>query len=155
MWKCHTTAKQQPVPDEDTLVFWEGCRRGRLLIQQCETCQSFRFPASPLCPECLGVRSTWRDDPGVGEVLTFCVYYSELAGQAWQAEIPYIVAVIRLQYSGVKIVSRLICNDVAVAQIGLGVRVVFAAVSEHLTLPQFVPQAVGDTGATQCKTVRS
>ena len=146
MWKCHTTAKQHPVPDEDTLVFWEGCRRGRLLIQQCKDCQRFRFPASPLCPQCLGAHSTWRDDPGVGEVLTFCVYHSELAGQAWKADLPYVVAVIRLQYSGVKIVSRLVCNDPAMARIGLGVQVVFEDVSEHVTLPQFVPHVVGDRG---------
>lgn len=145
MWKCHTTAKQHPVPDEDTLVFWEGCRRGRLLIQQCETCQRFRFPASPLCPQCLGARSTWRDDPGVGEVLTFCVYHSELAGHAWKAELPYVIAVIYLQYSRIKMLSRLVCDDPGVARIGLGVRVVFEEADDNLILPKFMPRVVKDT----------
>ena len=41
MWKCHTQGKQLPVPDEDSMVFWEGCRRHRLLIQQCAACDAF------------------------------------------------------------------------------------------------------------------
>lgn len=141
MWKCHTTTKQLPIPDEDTIVFWEGCRRGRLLIQQCDTCLRFRFPASPLCPACLGSRATWRADPGEGEVLTFCVYHSDLAGPAWKAELPYVVAVIRLQYSDVKLVSQLVCGNSEVAQIGMRVRVVFEAASASITLPRFVPLA--------------
>ena len=112
MWKCHMQGKQLPIPDEDSVVFWEGCRRQRLLIQQCDICKHFRFPPSPLCPRCLSSATTWQDDPGTGEVLTFCVYHSAIAGPAWEAEVPYIVAVISLAYSGVKILSNLICDEI-------------------------------------------
>ena len=44
MWKCLKDERQLPIADEDTLVFWEGCRRHRLLIQQCDDCHAFRFP---------------------------------------------------------------------------------------------------------------
>ncbi len=138
MWKCHMAAKQLPIPDEDSQVFWEGCRRQRLLIQQCEDCQTFRFPASPLCQVCLSTLASWREDPGQGEVLTFCVYHSDLAGQAWRQELPYVVAVIRLWYSGVNILSQLVCEDLDQVRIGMVVRVVFDQASEHITLPKFV-----------------
>jgi uncharacterized OB-fold protein len=88
-------------------------------------------------------------------VLTFCVYHSELAGQAWQADLPYVVAVIRLQYSGVKMVSRVVCDDLTMVRIGLGVRVVFAEVSDQLTLPQFVPWNVDESAAAACQQVTS
>lgn len=139
MWKCHLSGKQLPVPDEDSLVFWEGCRRQRLLIQQCEACHRFRFPPSPLCPHCLSVTFTWQNDPGVGEVLTFCVYHSALASPGWEAELPYVVAVISLAYSRVKILSNLVCTDMAVVRIGLPVKVVFEPLTERITLPKFVP----------------
>ena len=139
MWKCHTTTKQLPIPDEDTLIFWEGCRRQRLLIQQCEVCQRFRFPPSPLCPYCLSSLATWHQDPGRGEVLTFCVYYAELAGPAWREDLPYIVAVIQLWHSTVKVLSNLVHIAPARVRIGLPVRVVFETVSDRITLPKFAP----------------
>jgi uncharacterized OB-fold protein len=139
MWKCHTQSKQLPVPDEDSLIFWEGCRRQRLLIQRCDDCKCFRFPPSPLCPRCLSSLATWQNDPGTGEVLTFCVYSSALAGPVWEAELPYIVTVVSLAYSGVKMLSNLVC-DVALVQIGLPVHVVFEQMTDSITLPKFVPR---------------
>lgn len=139
MWKCHLEHKQVPVPDEDTLAFWEGCRRQRLLIQQCDDCHTFRFPPSPLCRVCLSSLATWREDPGRGEVLTFCVYHAELAGPAWRHELPYVVAVVGLESSGVKILSQLLCDAFTCVHIGLTVRIVFERISEQITLPKFVP----------------
>ena len=71
--------------------------------------------------------------------MTFCVYYSALAGPVWQAELPYTVAVVRLRYSGVQMLSNLICRDLQAIRIGLPVRVGFEAVSAHITLPKFFP----------------
>jgi hypothetical protein len=137
MWKCHLEYKQLPVPDEDSLVFWEGCRRQRLLMQQCDVCWRFRFPPSPLCRHCLSALATWRQDAGRGEVVTFCVYHAELAGPAWRGELPYVVAVIRLEYSGVNILSQLLGEAVDRVHIGRAVQVVFAQVNEQITLPKF------------------
>jgi uncharacterized OB-fold protein len=145
MWKCHTQGKQVPIPDEDSQVFWEGCRRQRLLIQQCDNCHAFRFPPSPLCPHCLSLMATWQDDPGRGEVVTFCVYHSEIAGSAWRTALPYTVAVIHLWYSGIKILSNLACDDLTVVRIGLPVQVVFERMSERITAPKFIPCVAKDT----------
>lgn len=138
MWKCHTVAKQIPIPDEDSLIFWEGCRRGRLLIQQCCQCTTFRFPPSPLCPHCHSSLATWQEDPGQGEIATFCVYYSAIAGPGWQQDVPYTVAVIRLFHSGVHLLSNLHGENTQAIQIGLPVQVQFEAMTEHITLPKFV-----------------
>jgi hypothetical protein len=147
MWKCHTEHKQRPIPDEDSMVFWEGCRRHRLLIQQCDDCQRFRFPPSPLCPACLSSLATWREDVGAGEVVTFCVYHVDLAGTAWQVELPYAVAVVQLWQSGVPMLSQLRDVDVDRVRIGLSVRVVFEDAGDGVMLPKFQPldNAVGAT----------
>jgi len=98
MWKCHTIGQQLPIPDEESQIFWEGCRRQRLLMQRCDHCLAFRFPPRPLCSACLGSLTTWQEDPGQGEVVTFCVYHAELAGPAWRAHLPYTVVVVQLWY---------------------------------------------------------
>src|SRR5262245_36022304 len=134
MWKCHMQGKQLPIPDEDSQVFWEGCQRQRLLIQQCDACNTFRFPPSPLCHSCLSSSTTWRSDPGKGEVLTFCVYYDALAGPAWEADLPYTVAVVRLHYSGIKMLSNLRCDNSAIVRVGLPVQVVFTAMTDEIVL---------------------
>lgn len=139
MWKCHTGGKQLPVPDEESQVFWEGCRRQRLLIQQCNTCGAFRFPPSPLCRYCLSSLTTWQEDPGTGEVVTFCVYYVDLAGPAWQAHLPYVVVVVQLWHSGVKMLSNLVCDDPQLVFVGLKVRIGFDATDAGMTLPKFFP----------------
>jgi uncharacterized OB-fold protein len=139
MWKCHTERKQLPIPDEDSLVFWEGCRRHRLLIQQCDACQTFRFPPSPICRACLGDFATWQEDRGEGEVLTFCVYHSELAGPPWQGDLPYVVGVIQLWQSGVKMLSRVHGHPLDKICVGLPVQVRFEVADDRITLPMFVP----------------
>ena len=139
MWKCHTIGRQLPIPDEESQIFWEGCRRRRLLIQQCANCLVFRFPPSPLCRVCLGSLTTWQEDPGQGEVVTFCVYHSEIAGPAWQAHLPYTVVVVQLWYSGVKMLSQFVCDDPQLVRIGLPVRVGFEAVHTGIALPKFFP----------------
>lgn len=137
MWKCHIVSKPVPRPDEDSQIFWEGCRRQRLLIQQCTACGTFRFPPSPLCPACLASLVTWQEDPGAGAILTFCVYHSDLAGPAWQADLPYIVVVVQLTYSGVKVLSNLIEADPQVVRIGLPVQVGFTSRGTDMVLPIF------------------
>jgi uncharacterized OB-fold protein len=71
--------------------------------------------------------------------MTFCVYYSHIASPAWEAELPYTVAVIHLWYSGVKMLSNLVCDDPTLVRIGLPVQVIFEPVTERLTLPKYVP----------------
>ena len=137
VWKCHSEQRQLPIADEDTLVFWEACRRGRLVIQQCLACGRYRFPPSPLCSACLSPRLAWREDPGQGDIETFCVYHSALAGPAWQAALPYVVAVVRLRHCGVQILSQIRCGDPSAVAIGLAVQVVFEAASEQVALPTF------------------
>ena len=141
MWKCHSEHKPLPIADEDSLVFWESCRRHRLVVQQCLACDRYRFPPSPLCPVCLSPRAAWREDPGRGEIETFCIYHAALAGPAWEAGLPYVVAVVRLEHSGVQILSQIRCDDPDAIAIGLAVQVVFETASEQVVLPKFAPLA--------------
>ena len=137
MWKCLKEQRQLPVPDEDTLVFWEGCSRRRLLIQQCDACHAFRFPPGPLCSQCCSSLTNWREDPGHGEILTFCVYHSELAGPAWLGKLPYVVVVVELSYSSVRMLGNLMVGDPERVMVGLKTGLCFETIDNRVTLPQF------------------
>ena len=145
MWKCQTVTKQLPIPDEDSLIFWEGCRRGRLLIQCCQHCDTFRFPPSPLCARCHASQVKWQVDPGQGDVATFCVYHADIAGPAWQHDVPYTVVVVRLWHSGVYFLSQLHGIAPQAVRVGLSVQVFFEVVNTQITLPKFVPLSTAES----------
>src|SRR5262245_37138031 len=42
----------RPTVNDVNRPFWEGCRRGQLLVQRCGHCAHLRYPAAIVCPEC-------------------------------------------------------------------------------------------------------
>jgi uncharacterized OB-fold protein len=72
-------------------------------------------------------------------VLTFCVYHAEIAGPAWRAHLPYTVVVVQLWYSGVKMLSQLVCDAPQSVRIGLQVCVGFETLHAGIALPKFFP----------------
>jgi hypothetical protein len=50
-----------------------------------------------------------------------------------------MVVVVHLWYSGIKMLSNFVCDDLQTVRIGVPVRVGFEVVNEWLTLPKFFP----------------
>jgi hypothetical protein len=134
-----------PVIDEDSGPFWEAARRGELVMQRCASCGRLRFPPRPMCPQCQSTDATWTPMSGRGTVWSFVVPhppllpdYSELA--------PYNVVVVALDEDPtLRLVGNLVTsadgpiNELLDIEIGAPVRVVFAPVSEDVSLPRWVP----------------
>jgi uncharacterized OB-fold protein len=78
-------------------------------------------------------------------VVTFCVYHAEIAGPAWRPLLPYTVVVVHLWYSGIHMLSNLVCDDLRAVHIGIPVRVGFEVVNAWLTLPKFFLCSEGHT----------
>ena len=134
-----TALRPRPAISQDTAFFWEGAKRGELLIQRCVSCGRLRHPPGPMCPQCGSqewdtVRSTGR-----GEVYSFVVYHYPVVPPF---EAPYLVALIELE-EGVRIVSNLIEIKPDDVKIGQAVEVRFVAVDDELTLPMFEPSGGG------------
>src|SRR3990172_1379135 len=53
--------KTVPIPSPDSLPFWEGCRRGELLIPFCPSCRAHFFYPRLFCPRCFGHGSRGAD----------------------------------------------------------------------------------------------
>jgi hypothetical protein len=134
-----------PVIDEDSGPFWEAARRGELVMQRCGSCGRLRFPPRPMCPQCQSTEVTWSPMSGRGTVWSFVVPHPPLLPD--YAELaPYNVVVVALDEDPtLRLVGNLVTsaegpiNELLEIEIGTPVRVVFAAVSDDVSLPRWVP----------------
>lgn len=126
-----------PKPDQDSLVYWEGARRHELLLQQCDSCQRFRFYPRSLCPYCFSEKFEWRKSAGLGSVYSFTVIH-RAPFPAFREKVPYVLALIELS-EGVRMMTNIVGCDPSTVEIGMPVEVTFEDVTEEITLPQFKP----------------
>jgi hypothetical protein len=139
-----TPAKPKAEPIRPTIndvnrPFWDGCRRGELLVQRCCSCGHLRYPAAIACPECLSGEAEWQAVSGRGKVFSFVVF-QRAYHPAWEGRVPYNVALIELD-EGPILLSNVIDVDNARLAVGLDVRIAFERLDEALSIPVFVPAA--------------
>jgi len=117
--------------------FWEGCKRHELLIQQCKICNAKLFYPKLFCPSCLSSELGWIKSGGKGKVYSYTTVYG-YQPEAFTDDIPYILAVIRLE-EGVQMMSRIVDCKPEDVKCDMNVVVVFKDVTDEFTLPMFKP----------------
>ena len=131
--------------DPEAAPFWEGCKRGELLVQTCGACGARRIPPRPMCPVCRSTETVWSAVSGRGTIWSFVVPHPPLL-PAYAELAPYNVITVALDDDpNLRMVGNLVASetggideiDPASIRIGEPVRVVFAAV-EDLYLPRWV-----------------
>jgi uncharacterized OB-fold protein len=127
----------RPTVNEVSRPFWDGCRRGELLLQRCSNCGRLRYPAAVVCPDCLSAEAQWQPMSGRGTVFSFVVFHRAYH-PAWEAKVPYNVALIELD-EGPIMLSNMVAIDNTELAVGLPVAIAFEAVDESLTIPVFKP----------------
>src|SRR5258706_9537102 len=106
-----------PVADDETRFYWDGLRRGRLLVQRCSGCDRHRFPPMPACPFCGAVDAGVVDVRPSGTVYSWVVVHRPFSG-AFADDVPYVVATIELG-AGCRILARV--DDAPAMSAGLPV----------------------------------
>lgn len=119
---------REPRTDADSQFWWEGLKRGELLLQRCSSCLRTRFPPMPRCPYCGGDSLEVVQASGRGTVYSWVVVRRALASE-FAAEVPYTIVLVDLQ-EGPRALGRLQGGEPAP---GLPVRAVLAPGSEQLT----------------------
>ncbi len=132
-----TNAKFLPAPTPETAFWWESCRAGRLLIQRCGDCGHHQFYPRSLCSSCLRSNLDWVESAGTGSVTTYTICRVPVA-EAYAADVPYVVALVRLEEGPTMMCNIVECDPESVA-VGMPVEVVFESRSEEIALPQFRP----------------
>lgn len=101
----------------ETTGYWDGVRRGELMIKRCGGCQRYLYPRRIFCPACSSDDLEWVRSPGSGEVYTFSTVYR---APTRDFEVPYTNGIVRLD-EGVYMFGRLVGKDHE--QIAIGDRV--------------------------------
>ncbi len=129
--------KHFPRPTPETEVYWEGCRKHELLLQRCTQCSEFQFYPRIICTNCTSEDLEWVKGSGRGRVLTFAIVRRAVS-EAYAADVPYVVALIRLD-EGPTMMSNVVQCDPETVKIGSPVQVIFEDWSEEISVPQFRP----------------
>lgn len=117
--------------------FFDGAKRGELVIQRCKDCRAYLAPGAILCTECLSESLEWVRASGRGTLFTFGIMHQRYH-PGFFGEIPYNVAVVELEEG-----PRLNTNIVGVANsaltIGMRVVVTFDKLAPDVAVPKFKP----------------
>lgn len=126
------------VPDYEQ-PFWEGAKRGELLLQQCGACGVTRYPMSPICADCLSEDTEWVPASGRGTVESWIIYRQAFHPGFIDA-LPYNVAWVALE-EGLRLTTNIVGVELDQIAVGMPVEVVFEEANEEITLPKFRPAA--------------
>jgi hypothetical protein len=130
-------AKPVPVVQPWALPYWQAAREGRLVLQHCNACdRPIHYPRIA-CPHCGSDDLGWQPASGRGTIYSFTVVQSN-APSAFIADMPYVVAVVRLA-EGVQMLSNIVQCDPDSLSCDQPVEVVFEALNDEFTLPKFRP----------------
>lgn len=132
-----TPKKPIPAVTPWGMPFWEGTRQGKLMIQKCTDCNKYVFYPRLVCPHCFSDNLGWVQASGRGTVYSYTVVQSN-APSPFLADIPYVVAVIRLE-EGVQMLSNIVGCDFDDLRCDMPVEVTFERLTDEFTLPKFRP----------------
>lgn len=84
-----------PTPDRDSAPYWQALAGGRFLLQRCQACGRWTWPARPICSGCHGFDLAWTNAGGGGEVVSWAVTHQPY-GPDLAKLVPYTVALVRV-----------------------------------------------------------
>lgn len=123
----------RPVENHDSKHYWQGLRDGKLLIQQCDQCQTYRHPPQPMCEKCQCLKWSAVASEGFGTIHSFTViHYPEIP----PFDYPNAIVLVDLD-EGVRIASQLENTEPPDIKIGARVKVRIKEVQKDLSLPIF------------------
>jgi hypothetical protein len=130
---------RKPLPEItlESRPFWEGCRRGELLVQRCRSCGARQHYPRGVCGTCWSEELDWQRSSGRGTVYTFTVTHRTQA-RGFRDELPYVLAYVELE-EGVQMMTNLVGCDPARVAIGMPVEVTFEKVTDDIAIPKFTP----------------
>ena len=122
-----------PVPDEDSLLFWQGLSDGKFLLQTCIDCGIKNYPPVSMC--CQQFNFEWVNAQGTGSIFSYVVTHQPIH-PALKGHTPFLTVVVQLD-EGPRITSNLVDGDPENIEIGSRVELNLVRLSDEVTLPLF------------------
>ena len=129
--------KPLPTISGETKPYWDNCRRGRLLIQKCDSCGEYQFYPRGICANCWSNDIQWITSSGKGTVWTFTVTYQN-GTPGFAEDVPYVLALVELE-ERVRMFTNIVECDPRSVTIGMPVEVTFIQATNQISVPYFKP----------------
>ncbi len=130
-------ARPRPEFSEEGEPFWRYLQAGELRIQYCTACETPRHPPQLPCPVCGSTDSEWRLVPTTGSVYTYTTVY-RAPTEAFRRFVPYVLAVVEMDGSGVRILGNILGPASEDVHIGQRVSLAIDEIDPELSLFHFV-----------------
>ena len=132
-----SNAKPLPQPDQETQDFWEGLRRGEIVLKRCNGCGYYIHTPAPVCRNCLSTDIGNARMSGRGKVYSFIVTH-HVVTPGFEDDAPYVVALVELEeQEGLRLVTNIVGCSPGDVRVGMPVEPVFDAVTPEVTLLKF------------------
>lgn len=119
--------KPMPLATAISAPFWDGLKDGRVMLQQCDSCQQWVFYPRRHCSHCWSHQLTWKEVSGGGSLYTYTVARVPTLPEFAGAELQ-ILAVVELD-EGVRMNTTLVGLDPEQIKVGMRVKPVRARVN--------------------------
>jgi uncharacterized OB-fold protein len=136
----------QPMTPE-AKPYWEGARDGKLMIPKCRACgRAFMYPRV-LCPFCASREIDWIQASGRGRLYSFEIAH-QILNKAFKVKTPVVLAMVELE-EGPRLLTNLVDvePDPTKLRCDIPVEVVFAKLTDQVSLPMFRPARAAAGGA--------
>ncbi len=122
--------------DIDSLEFWNGAKKGRLMIKKCNKSSKYFLYSGDTLALQKGLDYEWVEASGKGTIYSYTK--SNIPGGSiyYLNKIPYIIAIVLLE-EGVRIITNIHESDERNIKIGKSVKVIFQKLDENITFPCF------------------
>lgn len=129
--------RPRPSVTPDNAFFFEGARRGKLLVQRCSSCGRLRHPPAPSCAVCRSLEWEAAESSGRATLYSYVVVHHP---QVPAFDYPLVVGLGELE-EGTRLVADVVGIDPGDVRIGMALVTDMLAVDPELTLPVFRPAA--------------
>jgi uncharacterized protein len=116
-----------PVPESDGLSkpYWDGTRRGALMVQRCRNCQTWVWGPEWICHHCHSFDLDWREVDGKGRIYSWERVWHPVH-PALKDHGPYIVVLVELPgVDNIRMIGNLLGDPAQEVPIGAEVDAVF------------------------------
>ena len=138
--------------DIENTEYFKHCAAHDFHLQTCSDCGTLRYPPGAACHHCGSLNSSWVPVEGKGTVHSYCEVHHGIQ-PAFKERVPYMILLVDLDAQkgkldephALRVAGNLVTPDGVLAppamvkRIGIGsrMRMVFADVSEGLSLPHW------------------
>ncbi len=130
--------RPRPAPQAtpETQHFWDGTKRGELLLQKCDDCAKVYFPPRPFCPGCASKSVSVL--PASGKASLYSYVINQRQHPSFDG--PYAIAVVELE-EGPRMMTNIVeCPQTPEALVlDMPLEVTFESVNDDISVPLFKP----------------